>query len=219
MSGGITWIGAHRHTPSSAVPGMLGCISLTLARGVETDEFLINLGADLDELAARTPCRELRVPAGQPGQPLLHLHRVMYGMCGEWTYVLEDWGMATWATGYRGKVESMLPCEDEEILCLTANRFSPPAVLIHAPDACAYRADFGADTGRGSALDAALGAVGAVFPSMPESSEADVVAYFEEHGERLPELVFTAVGAYTGVAIDQDAVKAGDLPGVLIAAA
>ncbi|MFC9685683.1 hypothetical protein [Streptomyces sp. NPDC056948] len=54
---------------------------------------------------------------------------------------------------------------------------------------------------------------------MPESSEADVVAYVEEHGERLPELVFTAVGAYTGVAIGQDAVKAGDLPGVLIAAA
>lgn len=49
----------------------------------------------------------------------------MYGTCGEWTYVLEDWGMATWATGYQGKVESTLPCEGEEILCLTANRFSP----------------------------------------------------------------------------------------------
>lgn len=67
------------------------------------------------------------------------------------------------------------------------------------------------------ALDAALGAAGAVFPSMPEVSEAEVVAYFEEYGERLPELVFAAAGAYTGVAIDQDAVKAGDLPGVLIA--
>ncbi|MFJ8719640.1 hypothetical protein ACIRD9_41960 [Streptomyces violaceus] len=54
---------------------------------------------------------------------------------------------------------------------------------------------------------------------MPEASEAEVVAYFEEYGERLPALVFTAVGAYTGVAIDQDAVKAGDLPGVLIAPA
>jgi hypothetical protein len=52
---------------------------------------------------------------------------------------------------------------------------------------------------------------------MPEVSEAEVVAYFEEYGRRLPELVFTGVGAYTGVAIDQDAVKAGDLPGVLIA--
>ncbi|MGW0551334.1 hypothetical protein [Streptomyces altiplanensis] len=174
---------------------MLGGISLTLARGVETDEFLINLGADLDELAARTPCKELHAPAGQPGQPSPHLNRAMYGTCGEWTYVLEDWGTATWTTGYQGKVESMLPCEGEEILCLTANRFSPPA------------------------LDAALSAAGAVFPSMPEASEAEVVAYFEEHGERLPELVFTAVGACTGVAIDQGAVKAGDLPGVLIAPA
>ncbi|MFJ7336393.1 hypothetical protein ACIQU3_36740 [Streptomyces sp. NPDC101110] len=52
---------------------------------------------------------------------------------------------------------------------------------------------------------------------MPESSETEVVAYFQEYGERLPELVFAAVGAYTGVAIDQDAVTAGDLPRVLIA--
>ncbi|CAM5565280.1 hypothetical protein GCM10010256_73300 [Streptomyces coeruleorubidus] len=219
MSDGIAWIGEHHHTSPSAVPGMLGGISLTLARGVETDEFLINLGADLDELAARTPCRELRAPAGQPGQPSPQFNRAMYGTCGEWTYVLEEWGMATWATGYQGKVESMLPCEGEEILCLTANRFSPPAVIIHAPEACAFRADFGTDTGQGSALDAALSAAGAVFPSMPEASEAEVVAYFEEYGERLSELVFDAVGAYTGVAIDQEVVKAGDLPGVLIAPA
>ncbi|QWB27244.1 MULTISPECIES: hypothetical protein [Streptomyces] len=215
MSDGIAWMGAHHHTPSSTVPGMLGGISLTLARGMERDEFLINLGADLDELAARTPCRELRVPVERPGRPSPHLNRAMYGMSGEWTYVLEDWGMATWATGYRGKVRSMLPCEGEEILCLTANRFSPPALIIHAPGARAHRADFGTDTEQGSALDAALSAAGAVFPSMPEASEADVVAHFEEHAERLPELVFTAVGAYTGVIIDQDAVKAGDLPGVL----
>ncbi|MFJ8469849.1 hypothetical protein [Streptomyces swartbergensis] len=219
MSDGIAWTGAHHRTPSSAVPGMLGGISLTLARGVERDEFLVNLGADLDELAARTPYRELRAPAGQPGQPSPHLNRAMYGTWDEWTYVLEDWGMATWATGYQGKVESMLPCEGQEIVCLTANRFSPPALIIHAPDACAYRADFGTDTGQGSALDAALSAAGAVVPSMPEASEAEVVAYFEEHGECLPELVFTAVGAYTSVAIDQDAVTAGDLPGVLIAPA
>ncbi len=198
---------------------MLGGISLTLARGVETDEFLICLGADLDELASRTECRELRAPAGQPGQPSPDLNRAMYGTSGEWTYVLENWGMATWATGYQGKVESMLPCEGEEVVCLTANRFSPPALIIHALDACAKRADFGTDTGWGSDLDAALDAGGAVCPSMPEAGEAEVVAYFEEHGERLPELVFAAVGAYTGVAIDQEAVKAGRLPGVLLAPA
>ncbi|KMS73373.1 hypothetical protein ACM01_19245 [Streptomyces viridochromogenes] len=57
------------HASTSAVPGMLSGISLTLARGMERDESLINLDADLDELAARTPGRELRAPAGQLGQP------------------------------------------------------------------------------------------------------------------------------------------------------
>ncbi|PZT71316.1 hypothetical protein DN402_04920 [Streptomyces sp. SW4] len=79
----------------------------------------------IGELAARTPCRELSPPAGQPGRPSLLLNRAMYGTCGPWTYVLEDWGMATWATGYQGKAESMVPCEGEEILCLSANRFRP----------------------------------------------------------------------------------------------
>ncbi|MFF9352088.1 hypothetical protein [Streptomyces sp. NPDC014734] len=110
----------------------------------------------------------------------------------------------------------MLPREGEEVLCLTANRFSPPALIIHAPDACVYRADFGTGTGHDSALDNALSAAGAVFPSMPEASEAETVAHFEEYGDRLPELVFTAVGAYTGIAIGQEAVEAGDLPGVLL---
>ncbi|MFD5367883.1 hypothetical protein [Streptomyces sp. NPDC127103] len=216
MSDGIAWIGAHHHTPATATPGMLGGISLTLARGVATDEFLINLGADLDELGARTPCRELRATDGGSGRSSSRANRAMYGVCGEWTYVVENWGMATWATGYQGKVESMLPCEGEEILCLTANRFSPPALIVHAPGEWAFRADFGTDTGQGSDLDAALSAAGAVFPSMPEAGEAEVVEYFEEHGARLPELVFTAVGAYTGVTIDEDAVRAGDLPGVLL---
>ncbi|MCK8438459.1 hypothetical protein G3I77_37285 [Streptomyces sp. D2-8] len=87
------------------------------------------------------------------------------------------------------------------------------------PDAHAYRADFGTETGQGSALVAALSAAGVVFPSMPEASEAEVFAYLKEYGERLPELVLTAVDANTGVAIGQDAVEAGDLPGVLIAPA
>ncbi|MER7098070.1 hypothetical protein ABT368_33625 [Streptomyces althioticus] len=64
MTNGLTWIGAHAHT-ATPVPGMLSGISLTLARGIEPDEFLINLGADLDQLAARTPLAELR---SQPTQ-------------------------------------------------------------------------------------------------------------------------------------------------------
>lgn len=34
--------------------------------------------------------------------------------------------MATWVTGCQGKVESMLPCEGEEILCLTAWSMATP---------------------------------------------------------------------------------------------
>ncbi|GDY70852.1 hypothetical protein SAV31267_003370 [Streptomyces avermitilis] len=43
-----------------------------------------------------------------------------------------------------------------------------------------------------------------------------MVAYHEEHGPRLPVAVFTAVGNYCGLSIDQQAVQAGDLPAVLI---
>lgn len=217
MSDGIAWIGAHSSADRQAAqPGMLGGISLTCARGLDADEFLIALGADLDELAARTPHKDLDVPVGRPGRPSPRVNPVMYGTCGDWVYVLEDWGTATWATGYR-RVESMRPCPDEEIVCVTMNRWSPPSMIIHAPgDGHARRADFGQDTGQSSALDMALRAAGAVFPSLPDEAEAEVVAYYEEHGGRLPTAVFTAVGNYCELSIDPVAVQAGDLPSVLI---
>ncbi|NEA90422.1 hypothetical protein G3I38_14280 [Streptomyces sp. SID7958] len=216
MSDGVAWIGAHHYTSDPlSTGGMLSGMSLTLARGVDQDEFLINLGADFDELAARTPLNELRRGPAPPAQPGARYSYAMYGTCGEWTYVLENDHMATWAGGCQGKVESMLPCEGEEVLCLTVNRFSPPAMIIHAPgDGRAYRAEFGTATACGTLLDVALAQAGAVFPSIPEASADEVVAYQEEHGERLPELVFTAVGVYTGVTIEQAVVAAGDLPSV-----
>src|SRR3954468_23156783 len=142
MSDGIAWIGAHSTTGSSAaLPGMLGGISLTCARGVDADEFLIALGADLDELASHTPCKDLVVPARRRGDHSPHVNRAMYGACGDWVYVLEDWGMATWATGYR-KVESMRPAPGEEIVCGTLNSWSPPQRIIHAPgDGRAWQAE------------------------------------------------------------------------------
>ncbi|MEV5546596.1 hypothetical protein AB0L35_10805 [Streptomyces sp. NPDC052309] len=217
MSEGIAWMGAHSTTGSSAgLPGMLGGISLTCARGVDVDEFLIALGADIDELAGRTPCKDLVVPARRRGDQSPHVNRAMYGTCGDWVYVLEDWGMATWATGYR-TVESMRPAPDEEIVCVTMNSWSPPQRIIHAPgDGRAWQAEFGEDTGENSSLDAALHSAGAVFPSIGEVGEAAVVAYYEEHGPRLPVAVFTAVGNYCGLSIDQEAVQAGDLPAVLL---
>ncbi|MFF8452183.1 hypothetical protein ACF06Q_31485 [Streptomyces leeuwenhoekii] len=46
--------------------------------------------------------------------------------------------------------------------------------------------------------------------------EAAVVAYYEEHGPRLPVAVFTAVGAYCGLSVGREAVRGGDLPAVLL---
>ncbi|TJZ59400.1 hypothetical protein FCH28_02950 [Streptomyces piniterrae] len=195
---------------------MLGGISLTCARGLDADEFLVALGADLDELAARTPCKDITVPTRRPGDQSPHVHRAMYGTCGDWVYVLEDWGMATWSTGCR-KVVSMRSGPDEEIVCVTMNRWSPPQMIVHAPgDGRVLRAEFGEDTGEASALDAALHAAGAVFPAIGDVGEAAVVAYYEEHGPRLPEAVFTAVGNYCGLSIDQAAVQVGHLPALLI---
>ncbi|MEU1472612.1 hypothetical protein ABZ434_30905 [Streptomyces sp. NPDC005761] len=90
-------------------------------------------------------------------------------------------------------------------------------MIIHAPgDGHAWRAGFGADTGQLSGLDEALRAAGAVYPSLPDTGEAEVVACYEEYGARLPAAVFSAVGSYTGLSIDQAAVQAGELPSVLI---
>ncbi|MEV7867824.1 hypothetical protein AB0P17_17350 [Streptomyces sp. NPDC088124] len=165
---------------------MLGGISLTCVRGIDADEFLIALGADLDELAERTSCKDLVAPARRPGDRAPHVNRAMYGTCGDWVYVLEDWGMATWATGYR-TVDSMRPAPDEEIVCVTMNSWSPPQRIIHAPgDGGAWQAEFGQDTGQGSALDAALRAADAVLPSIGELGEAAVVTCDEEHGPGCP---------------------------------
>ncbi|AIA01251.1 hypothetical protein ACFU90_27825 [Streptomyces noursei] len=209
---GIAWIGAHSTTDTDGgVPGMLGGISLTCARGIEQDEFLINLGADLDELAERTPYRELVASGG--GRPD-RTNYAMYGTCGEWVYVLEDWGMSTWSTGFH-KVKSMWPAPGEEFVCVTMNWWSPPRMTLHVPgDERVLRAEFGEDTGEGSALDAALREAGALIGPRPQGDAAE--AEYEARRELLPAAVFTAVGAYCGLSIDRAAVEAGDLPAVLI---
>ncbi|WP_432127685.1 hypothetical protein [Streptomyces sp. bgisy082] len=213
MTNGLTWIGAHAHT-SMPVPGMRGGISLTLARGIDPDEFLINLGADLDQLAARTPLAELRSRPTPPGHDPTRYAYAMYDSEGEWTYVLENDHAATWATGFR-RVPSMRPGPGEEILCASRNLYSPPAAILHVEgDEVIRRAEFGTTIGHESALDAALTAAGAVFPSIPDATADEVTAYYEQHGARLPALVFTALGAYTGLIIDQDAAQAGNLPAV-----
>jgi hypothetical protein len=191
-------------------------MSVTAARGLEADEFLVALGADPDDLDFRTPYRDLDVPVRRPGQSSPRVNPVMFEVSGEWVYVLEDWGAATWATGRR-RVESMWPRPGEEIVCVSEDRFSPPSRILHVPgDERARQAEFGEGMGEASALDAALHAAGAVFPAIADVGEAAVVEYYEEHGPRLPEAVFTAVGVYCGLSVDEAAVRAGELPGVLL---
>ncbi|MFI6469836.1 hypothetical protein ACIBL5_06160 [Streptomyces sp. NPDC050516] len=175
MSDGIAWIGEQKYDARADGPGMLGGISLTLARGVETEEFLLRLGADEDQLLCGDPYRErgeLDIPQPRPGIAGRHDPRFncgMYGTCGDWVYVLEDWAMATWYLGYHS---TMAPLVGEEIICLTLNKHDAPSLILHAPglavpgeDGRTYQAEFGEDTGRSSALDAALKAAWAVFPS------------------------------------------------------
>lgn len=213
MSDGIAWIGGcSNEVATNGASGMRGSISLTAARGVEAEEFLVRLGADSEQIRCHDMYKDRDALALTPDVPA---SLAMYGTCGEWLYVLEDWGMATWYAGYR-TVAAMDPRTGEEIVCLTMNIWDPPKLILHAPgDGRVWQAEFAEDTERSSALDAALQAVGAVFPSMRDAPEEEVVQYFEEHVEELPRAVFTAVGNYCGLSIDQAAVEAGDLPLVI----
>ncbi|MER5890767.1 hypothetical protein ABT160_43695 [Streptomyces sp. NPDC001941] len=217
MTAGIAWIGAHHHTPvSAAVEGMAGGISLTAARGMAPDDFLVALGADPAALAARVPYRALVPPAGRPGRPSPRANRVMYGTCGDWVYVLEDWSAATWATGRR-KVASMASRPGDEVICVTQNRFSPPAQVLHVPgDERVRCTDFGQTFDEPSELDAALRAAGAVFPAIGDVGETAAAPHYEEHAPRLPTAVLTAVGSLCGLSIGETVVRDGGLPGALL---
>ncbi|WP_328406349.1 hypothetical protein OHS70_38925 (plasmid) [Streptomyces sp. NBC_00390] len=213
MSDGIAWIGEHSNEDAkNGVPGMRGNTSLTAVRGAEVEEFLVRLGADRAQLRRRELYKDRGAVAAPPRIDLNHASRAMYGTYGEWLYVLEDGGMATWYAGYR-RVAAMQPRTGEEVVCLTMNSWDPPKLILHAPgDGRVWQAEFAEDTGRSSALDAALQAAGAVFPSVHEATEDEVALYFEEHVDGLPTAVFTAVGKYAGLSIDQATVEAGDLP-------
>ncbi|MEE1839394.1 hypothetical protein [Streptomyces sp. JV190] len=211
MLDGIAWIGEFSNENAARRgPGMRGAISLTAARGVEPEEFLVRLGADSEQLRCHDTYQERDALALGPDAQ--HARVAMYGTCGEWLYVLEDWGMATWYAGHR-TVAAMEPLMGEEVVCLTMNSWDPPKLILHAPgDGRVWQAEFAEGAGRSSALRAA----GAVFPSVREAPEEEVALYFEEHREELPTAVFTAVGHYCGLSIDRAVVEAGELPLVIL---
>ncbi|WP_326654869.1 hypothetical protein [Streptomyces sp. NBC_01750] len=217
MSDGIRWIGENAYKDANGgVPGMRGSISLTAARGVETEDFLVRLGADLEQLDCQDLYKDRNDLALPSGGYKTHINWAMYGTCGDWLYVLEDWGMATFYAGYRS-VAAMEPRTGEEIVCLTMNSWDPPQLILHAPGDHnrTWQAEFGEPAGWSPTLDAALRAAGAVFPSAyydSDTTEEEERQYFEEHHKQLPLAVFTGVGRYCGLTIDRAAVEAGLLP-------
>ena len=213
MSDGIRWIGEHIYQrPNNRIPGMLGGISLTTARDIDTEDFLTCLGAEplqLDEGHLYKDRRSVTLPNGvKPGD----VRYAMYGTCGDWVYVLEDWGRATWYL-YRHGGPPMTALAGVETVCLSKNQDDPPPHIAHTTlEGRIVSVEFGEDTGSGSALDVALHAAGAVFPSVRDTSEDELELYWEQHMEELPPAVFSAVGDYCGLSIGQTAVEAGDLP-------
>ncbi|MEV7482035.1 MULTISPECIES: hypothetical protein [Streptomyces] len=53
------------------------------------------LGADLAQVEDGLPYKDRRTLSADGGTAAEHASRAMYGVHGEWVYVLEDWGMAT----------------------------------------------------------------------------------------------------------------------------
>ncbi|MFD0555249.1 hypothetical protein ACFQ0X_43300 [Streptomyces rectiviolaceus] len=108
----------------------------------------------------------------------------------------------------------------EEVICLTLNHHDAPALLLHAPgDGQTRQAEFGEAAEWSPALDAALRAAHAVFPSPYDGSGTtaeEAQQYVEEHRAELSPAVFTAVGQYCGLTIDCATVEAGMLPLAMI---
>ncbi|MGW7098836.1 hypothetical protein [Streptomyces sp. NPDC054838] len=205
--------------PAGRLPGMGAGVSLTAVRGVDAEEFLIRLGADPGQLECGDLYSERFGLAFPDGLDMGNVSSAMYGVCGDWVYVLEDAWAATWARGYR-EVPEMDPLVGEEVVCLSLNRGVGPCVILHAPgdDGRTWQAEFGEATGRNSELDAALRVAGAVFPSEYDgvSGKGAVSRYYEEYAGEIPARVFDGVGRYCGITIDRASVETGALPLVLL---
>ncbi|WP_239643763.1 hypothetical protein [Nocardiopsis kunsanensis] len=213
MNGGIRWIGEHStQRPSRRVPGMLGSISLTAARDIDTEDFLTSLGAEPLQLDEGHLYKDLRSVSLPDGVKTTEVSYAMYGTCGDWVYVLEDWGMATWYL-HRVGGPSMPALSGMETICVSDNSEDPPSCIAHTtPEGPIVTVEFGEDTGHGSELDVALQETGAIFPTTLDLPWDEAALHQEQYLEKLPPAVFSAVGDYCGLSIDRADVEAGHLP-------
>lgn len=213
MSDGIRWIGEHSHQrPTRDICGMRGCISLTVARGIDVEDLLVCLGAEPFQLDEGHLYKDLSSAPLPGGVNPMDVNYAMYGTCGDWVYVLEDWGLATWYL-HHGGGPPMPALAGVETISVSDNADIPPSRILHAtPEGPIANAEFGEDTGCGSELDTALQEAGAVFPSTSGMHGEEVVLRQVKYLPKLPPAVFSAIGAYCDLSIDQATVEAGNLP-------
>lgn len=191
---------------------MLGSISLTVARDIDVEDLLICLGAEPFQLDEGHLYKDLSSAPLPEGVKPIDVNYAMYGTCGDWVYVLEDWGLATWYL-HHGGGPPMSALAGVETICVSDNTDIPPSRVLHTtPEGPIANAEFGEDTGCGSELDAALQEAGAVFPPTSDMPREEAALCREQYLPKLSPAVFSAIGNYCGISIDRNDVEAGDLP-------
>ncbi|MFF7274781.1 hypothetical protein [Streptomyces griseorubiginosus] len=205
MNDSLRWFGEHCYDPPTGHPGMRGGVSLTAVRGLPVAELLRRLSAREDEITAPVRYRDFGFTADTAS-----LRPCMYGTSGEWSYVLEGSGSATWYERWFNDDSAVKPLPGEEMVCLNPNIAVQPCWLAYAPgaDGKVWFTEFGDSplnsrkvdtTGKVAALDAALRATGAV-----------------SRGPGVPAAVWQAVGDCLGIRVPRVDVEEGNLPIALL---
>ncbi|MFE1099161.1 hypothetical protein ACFW4K_01495 [Nocardiopsis alba] len=207
MSNGIRWIGEHNLAPRTpGLPGMREGISLTVARGINAREFLISLGAHAEDLDKGTLFKDRKKKSTATFDSF-----AMYGTQREWVYVLETPPDATWYAQIFSP-QGRKKLDGAEIICVTHREDDPPPYVSHAtPEGQTSDVEWGTLTGHPD-FDEALRSAGAIYPSVQDSPEEEVLIYWEEYMDDLLPRIFTAVGNYCELEISQCEVEAGNLP-------
>ncbi|WP_079169873.1 hypothetical protein [Mangrovactinospora gilvigrisea] len=203
---------------------MSGDISLTAFRGTKVADFLERLGADRQLIDQELPYREAseRWPVEDDDS------LCMYGTHGEWSYVIEGIGAASWYWLSIARDASAAGREGEELVCFHRGLPAGRPALSYCPGngETWHAADFGESlragyrpprpdpSGKVAALDAAMRAGGAVFGDRPDFSD-DPRDNWPKRRAWTRE-AFTAIGAHLGLSVPRLSVVDGQLPAAVI---
>ncbi|MEU6228251.1 hypothetical protein [Streptomyces sp. NPDC047042] len=151
----------------------------------------------------------------------------MYGVSGDWSYVLEDSGSATWYERWFNDDPAVKPRPGEEMVCINPNIAVQPCWLVYAPgDGAVWFTEFGQSpldsrrkdvTGKVAVLDEALRAAGAVNPGPPEFGDVpEWTRFVDAHLGGVPAVLWQAVSDSLGIRIPRADVEEGNLPVALL---